>query len=81
MTSKRLCGGQKSMANIKAAGKYRQEGRNYVMQDGDIVHFMFNVTASGKKKQHVGCMVAAFLSQLRFLDLLADFVESNVPHQ
>jgi obg-like ATPase 1 len=47
---KSLCGGQKSMANIKAAGKYRQEGRNYVMQDGDIVHFMFNVTASAKKK-------------------------------
>lgn len=47
---KGLCNGQKSMANIKAAGKYRQEGRNYVMQDGDIVHFMFNVTASGKKK-------------------------------
>lgn len=47
---KALCNGQKSMANIKAAGKYRQEGRNYVMQDGDIVHFMFNVTAAGKKK-------------------------------
>jgi len=40
----------KSMAPIKAAGKYRQEGRSYVMQDGDIVHFMFNVTASAKKK-------------------------------
>ena len=25
-----LCGGQKSMAPIKAAGKYRQEGRSYV---------------------------------------------------
>jgi obg-like ATPase 1 len=47
---KGLCNNQKSMANIKAAGKYRQEGRNYVMQDGDIVHFMFNVTTSGKKK-------------------------------
>lgn len=47
---KSLCGGQKSYANIKAAGKYRQEGKTYVMQDGDIVHFMFNVTASGKKK-------------------------------
>mmetsp|Transcript_26782 Transcript_26782/g.29206 ORF Transcript_26782/g.29206 Transcript_26782/m.29206 type:complete len:408 (+) Transcript_26782:54-1277(+) len=46
---KELCGGQKSMANIKAAGKYRQEGKNYVMQDGDIVHFMFNVTAAKKK--------------------------------
>eukprot|EP00607_Mallomonas_marina_P010614 CAMPEP_0182421558 /NCGR_PEP_ID=MMETSP1167-20130531/6975_1 /TAXON_ID=2988 /ORGANISM="Mallomonas Sp, Strain CCMP3275" /LENGTH=411 /DNA_ID=CAMNT_0024598807 /DNA_START=59 /DNA_END=1294 /DNA_ORIENTATION=- len=38
----------KSMAPIKAAGKYRQEGRNYVVQDGDIIHFMFNVTASKK---------------------------------
>lgn len=47
---KSLCEGKTSMAPIKAAGKYRQEGRNYVMQDGDIVHFMFNVTASAKKK-------------------------------
>lgn len=47
---KTLSNGTKSMANVKAAGKYRQEGRNYVMQDGDIVHFMFNVTASAKKK-------------------------------
>jgi obg-like ATPase 1 len=47
---KSLCGGMKSMANIKAAGRYRQEGRNYIMQDGDIVHFMFNVTSTGKKK-------------------------------
>lgn len=46
---KALCNGQKSYANIKAAGKYRQEGRNYIMQDGDIVHFMFNVTAQKKK--------------------------------
>jgi obg-like ATPase 1 len=47
---KALCNGQKSMANIKAAGKYRMEGKNYIMQDGDIVHFMFNVTAPAKKK-------------------------------
>jgi obg-like ATPase 1 len=47
---KTLSGTSKSMAAVKAAGKYRQEGRNYVMQDGDIVHFMFNVTASAKKK-------------------------------
>jgi len=46
---KTLSNGQKSMAAVKAAGKYRQEGRNYVMQDGDIVHFMFNVTAAKKK--------------------------------
>jgi len=31
-----------SDAEVKAAGKYRQEGKTYVMQDGDIVHFQFN---------------------------------------
>lgn len=39
----------KSMAPIKAAGKYRQEGKQYVVKDGDIIHFMFNVTAQKKK--------------------------------
>ncbi|TVY38550.1 Obg-like ATPase [Lachnellula subtilissima] len=38
-----LCEGAKSMAPIKAAGKYRQEGKTYTVQDGDIVHFQFNV--------------------------------------
>ncbi|TVY84957.1 Obg-like ATPase [Lachnellula suecica] len=38
-----LCEGAKSMAPIKAAGKYRQEGKTYVVQDGDIIHFQFNV--------------------------------------
>lgn len=33
---KELCNGQKSMANIKAAGKYRQEGKTYIMQDGKL---------------------------------------------
>ena len=45
---KTLSEGKKSMAPIKAAGKYRQEGRNYVVQNGDIIHFMFNVTAKAK---------------------------------
>jgi obg-like ATPase 1 len=39
----------KGMAEVKAAGKYRQEGKNYVMNDGDIVHFQFNVTTEKKK--------------------------------
>jgi len=34
---------------VKAAGKYRQEGKNYVVQDGDVIFFKFNVTAPGKK--------------------------------
>jgi GTP-binding protein YchF len=46
---KALHEGQASMAKIKEAGKYRQEGKQYVMQDGDIVVFMHNVTTSKKK--------------------------------
>ncbi|KAJ7566974.1 hypothetical protein O6H91_02G126500 [Diphasiastrum complanatum] len=37
-----------SITNLNAAGKYKQEGKNYVVQDGDIILFKFNVT-SGKK--------------------------------
>ncbi|KAG0165242.1 hypothetical protein DFQ30_008721 [Apophysomyces sp. BC1015] len=33
---------------VRASGKYMQKGKDYTMQDGDIVHFKFNVT--GKKK-------------------------------
>lgn len=33
-----------SEAEIKAAGKYRQEGKEYVVQDGDCLFFKFNVT-------------------------------------
>jgi GTP-binding protein YchF len=32
-----------SMAAVKAAGKARLEGKDYVMQDGDVVEFRFNV--------------------------------------
>ena len=32
-----------SMASAKAAGKVRIEGKDYVMQDGDVVEFRFNV--------------------------------------
>jgi len=32
-----------SMATAKAAGKVRMEGKDYVMQDGDVVEFRFNV--------------------------------------
>uniref|UniRef100_A0A7S0R4X7 Obg-like ATPase 1 n=1 Tax=Chlamydomonas leiostraca TaxID=1034604 RepID=A0A7S0R4X7_9CHLO len=34
---------------VKAAGKYRQQGKEYVVGDGDIIYFKFNVTSSGKK--------------------------------
>ena len=32
-----------SEKDIRAAGKMRVEGKDYVMQDGDICHFLFNV--------------------------------------
>lgn len=37
---------------FKAAGKYRQQGRNYTVEDGDIVFFKFNAGAglTAKKK-------------------------------
>ena len=34
------CGSEKA---VKEAGKMRLEGKEYVMQDGDICHFRFNV--------------------------------------
>jgi len=33
----------KSEKAIKEAGRLRSEGKGYVMQDGDVVHFLFNV--------------------------------------
>ena len=32
-----------SMSAAKAAGKVRMEGKDYVMHDGDVVEFRFNV--------------------------------------
>jgi Protein of unknown function (DUF933) len=32
-----------SMAAAKAAGKVRVEGKDYIMRDGDVVEFRFNV--------------------------------------
>ncbi|MCK6502714.1 redox-regulated ATPase YchF [Myxococcota bacterium] len=33
----------KNEAGLKAAGKLRLEGKEYVVQDGDVMHFRFNV--------------------------------------
>lgn len=40
----------KTEAAVKAAGKYKQQGKNYTVADGDIIFFKFNVTNAGKKK-------------------------------
>lgn len=37
-----------SEANAKSAGKYRQQGRNYTIEDGDIIFFKFNAGAGLK---------------------------------
>ena len=37
-------------AAVKEKGKYRQEGKAYVVKDKDIIFFKFNVTTDGKKK-------------------------------
>ena len=34
------CGGEKQ---AKETGKMRQEGKGYIVKDGDVLHFMFNV--------------------------------------
>ena len=33
----------KTEAAIRASGKLRTEGKDYVVKDGDICHFLFNV--------------------------------------
>ena len=38
-----------SMAAAKAAGKVRMEGKDYVMQDGDVVEFRFGSASTSKK--------------------------------
>ena len=41
----------KSEAAVKAAGKYIQKGKEYLVEDGDIIYFKFNVTTTGTKKK------------------------------
>ena len=35
----------------QAAGKYKQEGKNYVVNDGDIIFFKFNAGAGLTEKK------------------------------
>lgn len=38
-----------SEAAVKAAGKYSQKGREYVVEDGDVIFFKFNAPSAKKK--------------------------------
>jgi len=40
--------GLASMSKVKEAGKYKQEGKTYEMQDGDIVVFMHNINKKNR---------------------------------
>ena len=40
-----------SMAQARAAGRVRMEGKEYVMADGDVVEFRFQATSGQPKKQ------------------------------
>ena len=33
----------KTEAKVKEAGKMRVEGKDYIVKNGDIIHFLFNV--------------------------------------
>ena len=35
--------GDRNEKSIREAGKLRSEGKEYVVRDGDVVHFLFNV--------------------------------------
>ncbi|MBO5363111.1 MAG: DUF933 domain-containing protein, partial [Clostridia bacterium] len=37
-----------SITAAKAEGKVRSEGKEYIMQDGDVVEYYFNVSKSNK---------------------------------
>jgi len=39
----------KSEGAVRAAGKLKQQGKTYDVQDGDIIFFKFNVSGGGKK--------------------------------
>eukprot|EP01101_Sappina_pedata_P000630 TRINITY_DN10829_c0_g1_i1.p1 TRINITY_DN10829_c0_g1~~TRINITY_DN10829_c0_g1_i1.p1 ORF type:complete len:403 (+),score=244.19 TRINITY_DN10829_c0_g1_i1:49-1257(+) len=41
----------KSELAVKAAGKFKQKGRDYVVEDGDIILFKFNAPSQGGKKK------------------------------
>jgi obg-like ATPase 1 len=41
---------ERSEAGVKALGKYRQQGKAYIVKDGDIIFFKFNTPSAPKKK-------------------------------
>jgi hypothetical protein len=44
----------KGEAGAKEAGKMRLEGKEYVVQDGDVMHFRFNVSRKDQSRALAG---------------------------
>ncbi|KZV39532.1 putative LRR receptor-like serine/threonine-protein kinase [Dorcoceras hygrometricum] len=65
-----------SEAAVKAAGKYRQEGKTYVVVDGDIIFFKFNVSGGGSL---VSGGVAQTFGTVEVLDLSYNQLSGELP--
>lgn len=65
-----LCITSNCTSAFQAAGKYHQRGRNYVVEDGDIIFFKFN-TGGLKKKWEWVCLV---LIMVLYIQMAACFV-------
>jgi hypothetical protein len=65
---------------FQAAGKYRQQGRNYTVEDGDIIYFKFNAGAGLKdaKKKWWQALLLVVLVHL-YLNLVLFSYCSAVP--
>lgn len=59
-----------SEAACKAAGKYRQQGRNYVVEDGDIIFFKFNAGAGLKDAKKKWYHVFLILFAMFYLNMI-----------
>lgn len=57
-------------AACKAAGKYRQQGRNYVVDDGDIIFFKFNAGAGLKDAKKKWYRVAMIIYTMFYINLI-----------
>lgn len=59
-----------SEAACKAAGKYRQQGRNYTVEDGDIIFFKFNAGAGLKDAKKKWCCLVIILFTIFYINLI-----------
>lgn len=80
---KALHAGQTSMAKVKEAGKYRQEGKMYAMQDGDMVSLrrlvVFQVCATSDLSSHAFLCLFCYFSGCIYAQ--RDGLQEEVEHR